>query len=380
MENKIRQSNFELMRIISMIFIIIYHILLHTNFKATGTLNYLLIVVKCLTYVHVDSFILITGYFQCKSKTKMSKVISLNNAMWFWKVFFLLLTLYFVPKFSLKLDHVITGIEKIETLLPFDTNTYWFINCYLITYLISPILNKIINNSTKSEHKNIIIILTIIFSIFSVFSYERIVNVDLGRSIITFILLYFIGAYLRLYPIENSYLFKKYTDNMKKVIFFTMYLFFAFLCFSCYIISKNIEYGSLSTMISNVFENLYDNFISIFVILQTIFYFLFFKMLKFNSKFINKISKYTLGVYLVHENIYLRENIYNWVHFSKYVSLGSKLILLIIVVAIAIYIISLILEIIRCCIFKLIYNLKISKKWRKFYRNYIKSLGFNINW
>ena len=76
---------------------------------------------------------------------------------------------------------------------------------------------------------------------------------------------------------------------MKKVIFFTMYLFFAFLCFSCYIISKNIEYGSLSTMISNVFENLYDNFISIFVILQTIFYFLFFKMLKFNSKFINRI-------------------------------------------------------------------------------------------
>ena len=48
--------------------------------------------------------------------------------------------------------------------------------------------------------------------------------------------------------------------------------------------------------------------------------------------------------------------------------------------AILIFISCLIIELIRKFIFKLIYNTKIAKKNREWYRNYIKSLGFDINW
>ena len=378
---KERQSNLELMRIISMLFIIIYHICLHNNFNATGTLAYLLIFLESLILVHVNSFILLTGYFQCKSDFKASKVLSLINATWFWRVFYLILFLFLIPKTSLSNSHIISSVEIIETIFPLGVkDSYWFINCYLVLYIISPILNKIIKNSSKKELKTIIIVLLLIFSIITVFTRETVIFVNGGRSLITFIVLYFVGAYLRLYPLENSYLFKNYTTNAKKLIFIFFYIFFAFLSFSCIVISSSISFGTLSSMISETFSSLHTSYLSIIIIMQTIFYFLFFKTINLNSKFINKISKYTFGVYLVHENVFIKENLYNLILFSNYSVLGSKLIIIILICSIIIYIISIFLEMIRQSIFNFIYNFKISKIFRKKYRAFIDSLGIKINW
>ena len=67
-----RQSNFELLRIIAMIFILI----LHSNFKIFGipeitnesniTVQILMIVLESITIIAVNIFILISGWFMIK--------------------------------------------------------------------------------------------------------------------------------------------------------------------------------------------------------------------------------------------------------------------------------------------------------------------------
>ena len=94
---KVRESNFELLRIISMFFIVVYHVLVHGQIleHATGSMELMTVFIEAFILVHVNSFILITGYFQCKSKMKLGKVLSLNNATWFYKVVIMLILIGF---------------------------------------------------------------------------------------------------------------------------------------------------------------------------------------------------------------------------------------------------------------------------------------------
>ena len=61
-EKKIRQSNFELMRIISMILIIMWHLIFHGGLLETNPtkINIILELFILIGAVHVNSFILVT--------------------------------------------------------------------------------------------------------------------------------------------------------------------------------------------------------------------------------------------------------------------------------------------------------------------------------
>ena len=85
-----RDSNYELMRIISMFLIVLFHVIHHGNVLwnvQIKVVSLLLEFILFLTVVHVNSFILVTGYYQCESKFKISKVISLFFTSLFYIVF-----------------------------------------------------------------------------------------------------------------------------------------------------------------------------------------------------------------------------------------------------------------------------------------------------
>ena len=60
---KVRQSNFELMRILSMVFIIISHILIHGKVldNTAGVLHLFFTLLMSFALVHVNSFVLISS-------------------------------------------------------------------------------------------------------------------------------------------------------------------------------------------------------------------------------------------------------------------------------------------------------------------------------
>lgn len=379
-----KKSGLELMRIVSMFFIILYHIILHGNLivDSSGGTKFLLILLESFLVVHVNSFILLTGYFQSEKNAKLSKVISIINSNWFYKVLCFAGILILVKFFSFSNVVPLTLKQKIISILPLDRGENWYVNCYLLIYIFSPFLNILINKLSQKRFKKLIFILFIIFSIVGTLLIGNVVpNYLDGRSILTFILLYFVGAYLKKYPIDNLNLFQNISDNIKKYIFLIIYISLSFIIMAFEITYNSVVInGGIYSEIAMIFRMLSISFLSPLVLLSAVSYFLFFKNMTFNSKVINFIGGTTFGIYLLHENVYIRENIYTWLHLSEHVNGGIKLIGMVIVLGIIIFIVCMIIEIIRKAIFKFFYKRKFALKLRNRIKDFIKSLGLDIDY
>ncbi len=371
-----RQSNFELMRIISMFMIIIWHIFLHGKIfnNATpfsGSIFYLL---SCLLTVHINSFILLSGYFGYNKKVKLSKVFKLNNAIWFYVVVFT-----FIFKYLNISD--ISNYDVFKAILPISIDDYWFMTNYLILYLLSPLFNTVINNVDQSKLRKILITWFILLNFLPWVTGEQFLNVNSGYSFINFSFLYMLGAYLRLYPIDKNIHFKNYSDTKIRVISLVLYFSFCIINFLVLKYCESLIYVSSKTLNNIGYDIIHETFsyINPFTVVATVFYFIYFSKLNFNNKFINKISGYVFGIYLVHDNKYVRGILYNYLGFNNQyynISILPKVLLC----SILIFLISLIIEIIRQFIFKFIYKRKISFKFRNVVKNYIKDYGIDVNW
>lgn len=377
MQVKDRKSNFELMRIISMLFIVLYHILVHGKIleHANGSIEVLLVFIESILLVHVNSYILLSGYFQSESKFKMSKFLKINNMIWFYKVV-IMLVLVWVGLIAMP-----DLITRIHTYFPIDYGTYWFMSSYLILYLISPILNKVINNSSQKYLRTIILILFIIISLGSTFSMDIFIDTKTGRSLSTFVLLYFIGAYIRKYPIDFSYFMKPFTKKAKRLIYFLIFISCAIISTFCWIgYNHLVGLGNIAGEVGSILGFAHISYASPIVILQSIAYILFFNTLDLKSKIINKIAGCSLAVYLISENIYIRQMLYDKIGLTEITVINLSLLVKLIILTIIIFTLCIIIEMLRQWVFKKIYNCKLSEKNRVWYRNYIKDLGININW
>ena len=373
-DKKIRQSNFELMRIISMFGIILGND--HGNVIVNcerDSLRLIFEFIRFLIIVHVNSYVLLTGYFQCKSKFRMSKLFKNINMMWFYRVVLLIFLVV------INVWHP-THIEIFRNVFPLDLGFYWFLDVYILLYCVSPIINKYIGKANKHELRKAIGILFIIFSILPYITGLKTLYND-GYSLYNFVLLYLIGAYLRKYPLKECYLFKNISKNLFQII--CIFTFFGCAVFNFLL----TQFGSSVTSFGDLFHEMGSNVITTslaysnpFVIIQTIAYFCFFETLSFKSPFVNKLSSCTLGVYLIHNNIQIRHNIYKWLKIDHGPIYSYKFIFYVFAIAILIYIVCSIIERFRQVLFKVIYKRKLCCKWRQKYRGFIDNCGFNINW
>ena len=147
---KVRNSNFELMRIISMLMIVMGHVLYHgnliTNSKNT-TLSIAFTFIFYFLLLHVNSYVLLTGYYQSNSKFKQSKLWALISSTMFYKIVIMVL---FAWLGLIKL----TKVQILWELFPLNINEYWYVKYYFFLYCISPILNCIINSVSFAECKS----------------------------------------------------------------------------------------------------------------------------------------------------------------------------------------------------------------------------------
>lgn len=374
-KDKKRNSSFELMRIISMFLIIIYHIIYHGKIleNVNGFLEIIIRLIMALTLVHISSFVLVSGYFQHDKKMKLSKAISLNNSVWFYSIIIAVFA-HFI--YQVNYDKV--SIFKI--LMPINYDQYWFIKEYLILYLITPLLNTVIQNSNQKKHKRTIIALFLITSFLPYITGGFFLNVSSGYSLYYMIFLYFVGAYLNKYPLKESNKLKKYSEKSQLKIFIGVYIGFCILNFLLYQFGTLLlNRGELQSYFGEIITNNFLSYNNPLILFASISYFLIFSCFKISSNFINRIASLMFGVYLIHENNYIKIQIYQKFGFliNGY---GYRVIPKIFIVAIIILVFCSIIEYVRQLIFKFIYNLKISKINRKNYRSYIKKIGIDINW
>lgn len=200
---KERNSNYELMRIISMFAIIMWHIIIHggiLNSCGSNQLRTVLELILMTIVIHVNSFVMVTGYFQSTSKFRQSKIWSLINSSLFYKA---LIVIIFSVFFGLKL----TKVEFIREFFILNIDEYWFVKYYIFLYLISPFLNILIQKMSKKQYKCLLITSFLIFSVLPFITSNGTFSND-GCNLINFVFLYFIGGYLRKYPLKECYIFK----------------------------------------------------------------------------------------------------------------------------------------------------------------------------
>ena len=350
-----RQSNFELMRLISMFFIVGWHVIVRGEIFNTGKepLTMISNIIMGIIIVHVNSLFFITGYFNSeKEKVNKRKVWKLIGNIWFYRILFLLLFLYLglIP---------ITNILIGEELFPLDMNNYWFMSCYLIVYIISPYLNKVIENMDEKNFFHLVALLFIILSVLPALTNLKAVNND-GFNIMQFILVYYIGAYLKKFPLKDNFHFKKLSERQLRFLLLFSFFFILFIRISIfYLGDKLISFQTEeSKYLGMIIRNSYFRYSSPLVILQSCSYCLLFETFHFHNKLINFCAKSTLGIYLVHENIFVREVIYKILKIGPYHRTLKSIVLFFIYTAI-IYIGSLLIEMLRRLLSHIIHKIKL---------------------
>ncbi len=191
-KNKERNYSLDLLRIFSIILIIIFHVSYKSlDFSKLTGLNQIIIgFFWHFGEIGVNLFMLITGYFLYKSeKNQKSKIIRLIYDIWLYYIFNII-TLIFV-----KGGYTITY----NALFPVSLGNFWYITSYIVILLLAPYLNKLIKNLNYSEHKKLLIIFFIVFSLIPTISGLSIGTTENGVVYSRFawlIYIYFLGAFI----------------------------------------------------------------------------------------------------------------------------------------------------------------------------------------
>lgn len=292
-----RNIGLDVLRILAMVMIVFQHVIGKGMFRFeinNGEFYKFILFIRTFCIVAVNCFVLITGYFQVKSKFKLNKVVDI----WL-KVIFYSISIYIVLLIFNQVDFNMK--DTIKSFFPIITNEYWFVNCYLLLYILSPFINKMIYQLSKKDLKKLIIFLLIVFCLFpSILPSAFVLDTTRGYGIIWFVILYLTGAYIRLH-MKSSF------QNKKNLI-----LFFIINCLSfCLVLAIQCICDSIH--VSDISERLY-NYNFIFVFLASLFLFLYFKNINIkNNKLINlvfKLSPLVFGVYIIHEQVVLRGTLY----------------------------------------------------------------------
>ena len=185
-----RNSNIELLRILCMFMIILWH--LNIAVEQNGVSPFILKdTIYSLTAVAVNCFILISGYWGIRFKLK--SIITLFLQCLFYSIVTGLCV------------HYITGAhwDIIKILLPISTNQWWFITTYIMLYLSAPLLNKAIEN-TKNLSYNILAFSLICVYFGYIFKNP---NNSSGHSYLQFVFIYIIG--------RSTYKYLQHNDELK---------------------------------------------------------------------------------------------------------------------------------------------------------------------
>lgn len=366
---EVRNSNHELMRIISMFLIVLGHILLFgglldtTNPSVSIIYNFL----EFILIMHVNSFVLVSGYYQSEKKFKQKNLWKIINACWFYRVVIMLI-------FSLFGIMSFTKVEILENLNPIILDNYWFIRIYLIMYCLSPFINKLINSLDKKSYKKLLLVGFLAFSILPTVTEGRAFENN-GYTLYNFIYLYLVGAYLKLYPLDKSYHFKRQSTKLFRITMLTI-------VFTCAILNNIIFYfgksligtNSILEVLSSTIIKSSLNYSNPLIIIQSIAYFSFFTVLNLKSKIINKCSSLMFGVYLIHANPHIHVKLYSTLNLTAGSENSISFMPYVFLMVILVFTSCTIIEYFRQLLFKFISTRKVSIKIREKYYNSLSKI------
>lgn len=275
----IRKSNIELLRVVLM-FMILF---LHANYLSFDTPNLtndgyigcgLRTIAESLCNVAVDVYVLISGFFGIKFKRK--GLLSLLYQVTFFSLIVLIVNIILG-------NHDITMFS--EQLIP--GSAYWFVVSYIGLYILSPVLNTFVESVSKKTFRDILCTYLAFVYIYGFIMGKG--SFTGGYSLLSFIALYMIARYVRLYP-NRFTSFNKSTDLGIYLIISSL---IAVLLYAITILTPGVLLSVQGRLLA------YHNPLTM---IAAVYFLLFFSKLEFTSKTVNFIAASSFAVYLLHCN------------------------------------------------------------------------------
>ena len=231
----------------------------------------------------IDCFVLITGYFMCKSSISLYKFVKLLLQIELYNVLFYCVFLY-TGYITLSFSNIIQVINPIPSV-----NT-GFISCFLLFYLFIPFLNILLNNLSKSQHLLLVILCLGIYTMLGTVPW---ISVTLNY-ITWFCILYVVASYIRLYGIWRSE-DKMFWGGVSLVLIIISILSVLMMLFWGISSGVRLDWSLVMFFVSDS-----NKLLAFLVSIST---FMFIKNIHIRqSKWINTIASCTFGVLLIHAN------------------------------------------------------------------------------
>lgn len=297
-----RQSNIELLRIVSMCMIIAMHYMTKgmkieklSVDNSMSNIIFWIIYAFCLS--SVNAYVFISGYFAPDSKWSISKVLRLWGEVLVYSVGVSLAMSAF-GLFDLKS----AGLSVLQQIfMPVTYEHYWFATAYIMMLILAPVLNIAVTKLERRTYGAVLILLLAVFAGLKSVDPYLIPWDKYGNDVMWFVVLYLFAGYVRMYGVP---LVKDKTDKKKSSRWWLIYITFSLLTFvialAYSIIVRNtgkLEYSMDMTYCYN--------YVTIFV--ASIGLFMAFAEMNIKTvPWINRIAGCTFGVYLLHDNIAIR--------------------------------------------------------------------------
>lgn len=355
-----RNYSLDLLRIVAMLMIVLFH-------ACCGPINYNFlndfnkVIFSFLLHfgqIGVTLFMLITGYFSYKSTKKhKDKIIYILYSIWFFFLFNILLFLVFKGKYQIDEYFV----------LPISSYMFWYASSYVVILLLAPYFNKLIKIISRSEHKNILVILFVVLTVCpTLYSFYNgvVENGWIFTRFFWFVFMYFLGSYISKYQAESNFL------NKERKYFILLTCFSLGLMMTFMFIVKVF----LSLVNPKIQMHLMWSINSPITLLTSFSIFMVFVKTHVSDKskvarFLQKISTYTLDIYLSHNLSAYYAIFASGVIFLKDHSDSKKLIIFVFALTIVAFIYGLIVSIIKRYTFDRIFYKILHKIDQKFKLN-----------
>lgn len=282
---KSRQSNFDLLRIISTLTVVAFHVSKSvandTNISLVG-FN-ICSLINIITRFSVPCFVMLSGAFILNNERNAD--YKHFYAKSFYKIGIPLIIFSFLMLIISEVSAVLKGtgyIEPVLSLLKGEFNNYWFMFMLAGLYFLVPIIIRIKNTISKKCYtigSFVWLLVAMISQLTSTYS----VSWAFG------IIFSFVGYFL-----VGNVIY----ENMSRIKFKGLYFIFAIICYALLFVFRD------STLFIKHYENAYSSWFCPLIIISSICVFIAFGGIKIKTN-LGKLSGYTYVIYLLHTKVYI---------------------------------------------------------------------------
>lgn len=333
---KTRQSNFELLRIIAMLLVLVVHADFFSigmpdtqDIQAHPLSSAMRFVTQSLALVCVNLFIFISGYFRIRLKRR--SILNFLFMVLFWRA--IVIALYMAAPGLWPVEPNFSRFGLIKMIVPgYDD---WFVESYIILMFLSPIINSYLNSHSPGQIWRFAIAYCA-FQFAASWALETYPQFIHGYSALSFIGLYVLGAAVRSKaPLRGGQGAKCLGSYLALSVFAALAAMFA------------IRHVGSTTPAGNIVDRMFSAYNGVPVVAASLALFLFFKQLSFSSRIINTIAGSAFAVYLFHMHPLVRP-VYAYVCQTLFKNYGTwEYLALVSLFIISVFAVSILVDFIR---------------------------------